>query len=211
MIKAHKIRLHPTPEQATSLRRACGTRRFVYTWGLAAWKKQYQEYKEGKREKKPTANALKKHCQARRETEFRWTFDVTKCVIEGAFDDGADAFSRCLKGQNQSPTFQKKNKSRESLYVANAPLSGGDPWMVVPVLGQVRMDKQHTAGTLPQKIRNTHTYKRGLGKGNLTESLRVVLPDPNQKPGKRRNERKQVPCCSVKIMGAPFGMSGGYG
>lgn len=59
-IKAHKIRLNPTPEQEEYLRRAAGTRRFVYNWGLAEWKKQYQEYKEGKREKKPTTLALKK-------------------------------------------------------------------------------------------------------------------------------------------------------
>jgi putative transposase len=59
-IKAHKIRLNPTPEQEKYLRQAAGTRRFVYNWGLAEWNKQYKEYKEGKREKKPTALALKK-------------------------------------------------------------------------------------------------------------------------------------------------------
>jgi len=60
--------------------------------GLSQWNKQYALYKEGKREKKPTANALKKHFQAVREKEFPWTFEVTKCVIEGAFDDLDDAF-----------------------------------------------------------------------------------------------------------------------
>jgi putative transposase len=57
--------------------------------------------------------------------------------------------------------------------------------MVVPVLGQFLMDKQQADGTLPQQIRNKHTYKRGLGKVNMTESLRFVAPAPNQKPGKR--------------------------
>jgi putative transposase len=32
MIKAHKIRLHPTPEQAHYFARAAGTARFVYNW-----------------------------------------------------------------------------------------------------------------------------------------------------------------------------------
>jgi putative transposase len=114
MIKAHKIRLNPTPEQEDYLRRACGTRRFVYNWGLSQWNKQYALYKEGKREKKPTANELKKQFQAIREKEFPWTFEVTKCVIEGAFDDLDDAFSRFFKGQNKYPTFKKKGKSRES-------------------------------------------------------------------------------------------------
>jgi putative transposase len=32
MIKAHKIRLHPTPEQATYFAKAAGTARFVWNW-----------------------------------------------------------------------------------------------------------------------------------------------------------------------------------
>ena len=165
MIKAHKIRLNPTPEQANYLRRACGTRRFVYNWGLAEWKKQYKEYKEGKREKKPNANELKKHFQAIREKEFRWTFDVTKCVIEGAFDDVADAFSRFLKGQNEYPTFKKKNKSRESFYIANDKFSLGDHWIVVPVLGRFLMDKQEANGILPQRIRNKNRVQARTRQG----------------------------------------------
>ncbi|GLV54092.1 transposase [Dictyobacter sp. S3.2.2.5] len=210
MIKAHKIRLHPTPEQEDYLRRAAGTRRFVYNWGLAEWNKQYAEYKEGKREKKPTANALKKHFQAIREKDFPWTFEVTKCVIEGAFEDLGDAFSRFFKGQNDHPTFKKKNKSRESFYVANDKFSVGDHWIVVPVLGQFLLDKQQADGTLPQKIRNKTKYKRGLGKVNMAESLRFVVADSSQKAGTWRNEKKKVLCSSVKMVGATIGLSGGY-
>ena len=32
MVKAHKIRLNPTPEQEVYFRKACGTARFVYNW-----------------------------------------------------------------------------------------------------------------------------------------------------------------------------------
>ena len=81
-IKAHKIRLNPTPEQEEYLRRAAGTRRFVYNWGLAEWKKHYAEYKEGQREKKPNANALKKQFQAIREKDFRWTNVSFICLIK---------------------------------------------------------------------------------------------------------------------------------
>jgi putative transposase len=74
-IKAHKIRRNPTPEQENYLRRACGTRRFVYNWGLAEWNKQYALYKEGKQEKKPTASALKKQFQAIRLLPEMWSGD----------------------------------------------------------------------------------------------------------------------------------------
>lgn len=209
-IKAHKIRLNPTPEQEDYLRRAAGTRRFVYNWGLTEWKKQYQEYQEGTREKKPTANALKKHFQAIRAQEFPWTFAVTKCVIEGAFADLGDAFSRFFRGQNDYPTFKKKNKSRDSFSLANDKFSFGDHWMVVPVLGQFLLDKSLANGTLPQKIRNKNKYKRGLGKINMAESLRFVVPDPRKKQGKWRNERKKVSSSSVKILSATIGRSGGF-
>jgi putative transposase len=209
-INAHKIRLNPTPEQENYLRRAAGTRRFVYNWGLAEWNKQYAEYKDGKREKKPTANALKQQFQALRDTTYPWTQDVTKCVIEGAFADLNDAWTRYFKGQNERPTFKKKHKCRESFSIANDKFTVGPNWIVVPVLGRFLMQKQEVTGVLPHKIRNTNAYKRGLGKVNMAESLRFVVPDPNQKPGKRRNECKKVPCSSVKILGATIGTSGGY-
>src|SRR5215472_8738083 len=209
-ITAHQIHLHPTPEQEAYLRRATGTRRFVYNWGLAAWNQQYAEYKEGKREQKPSANALKKQFQAMRETDYPWTLEVTKCVIEGAEARLGDAWTRYFKGQNQRPKFKKKHKCRESFSIANDTFTIGDHWIMVPVLGRFLLEQQEANGTLPATIRNKHQYKRGLGKVNMAESLRFVVPDPNQKVGTRRNARKHVPCSSVKLLGATIGMSGGY-
>ncbi len=53
MIKAHKIRLHPTSEQANYFTRAAGTARFVFNGALAEWKAQYEAGG------KPNATALK--------------------------------------------------------------------------------------------------------------------------------------------------------
>ena len=41
MILAHKIRLYPTSEQETALKKAAGCSRFAYNWGLAKWKEMY--------------------------------------------------------------------------------------------------------------------------------------------------------------------------
>ena len=86
----------------------------------------------------------------------------------------------------------------------------GDHWIIVPVLGRFLLVQQEANGTLPATIRNKHQYKRGLGKINMAESLRFVVPDPNQQVGKWRNARKQVPCASVKLLGATIGLTGGY-
>ena len=37
MIRAHKIRLNPTPDQAIYFRKAAGTKRFVYNQALELW------------------------------------------------------------------------------------------------------------------------------------------------------------------------------
>src|SRR5438874_13429297 len=86
MIKAHKIRLHPTPEQANYFARAAGTARFVFNWAVAEWKTQYEAGG------KPSAKALKKQFNAIRREQFPWTYETTKCAIEGAFMDVAAAF-----------------------------------------------------------------------------------------------------------------------
>ncbi len=62
MIRAHKIRLHPTEEQKHYFAKATGTARFVWNWALSEWNRQYQAGG------KPTALALKKQFNAiRRE------------------------------------------------------------------------------------------------------------------------------------------------
>ena len=85
MIKAHKIRLHPTPEQATYFAKAAGTARYTFNWALAEWKRQYQAGE------KPSALTLRTQFHALRKQELPWTYDVTKCVIPaGAIADDAE-------------------------------------------------------------------------------------------------------------------------
>src|SRR5256885_1914494 len=107
MKTAHKIRMNPTPEQVEYLKRACGTRRFIYNWGREQWEAQYQAYK-AEREiipekqhvlKPPHALALKKQFHAIREAAYPWTYDVTKCVVEGAFDDLGRAYTNFFAGR----------------------------------------------------------------------------------------------------------------
>ena len=70
------------------------TRRFIYNWGREQWEKQYHAYKQERETtpeqervlKAPTALALKKQFNMIRHESYPWTGDVTKCVVEGAFD-----------------------------------------------------------------------------------------------------------------------------
>ncbi len=138
MIKAHKIRLHPTPEQANYFERAAGTARFVFNWALSEWKRQYEAGE------KPSALALKKQFNALRKEQFPWSYEVTKCAIEGAFIDVAAAFKNFFEGRKAGrktgyPKFKSKKRSRPSFYLANDKFTVGDHWIDVPKLGRVNM------------------------------------------------------------------------
>src|SRR6266496_5284118 len=88
MQRAHRIRLNPTPEQEAYFRKAAGTARFVYNWGLAEIKRALQEGRQPQHalDLKARFNAIK------RET-FPWVYEVTKCAVEGAFRNLAAALT----------------------------------------------------------------------------------------------------------------------
>ena len=138
MIKAHKIRLHPTSEQANYFARAAGTARFTFNWALAEWRRQYEAGG------KPNAMVLKKQFNAIRKEQFPWTYEVTRCAVEGAFMDVAAAFKNFFEGRKAGrktgyPQFKSKKRSRQSFYLANDKFTVGDHWIDVPKLGRVNM------------------------------------------------------------------------
>jgi putative transposase len=101
MIRAHKIRLNPTSEQANSFARATGVARFVWNWALAEWNRQYEAGE------KPTALKLKKQCNAIRREQFPWTWDVTKNTSDQPFLDLGKAFT----DPHQNATIQQTRQT----------------------------------------------------------------------------------------------------
>ncbi|MDZ4770038.1 MAG: transposase [Chloroflexota bacterium] len=148
MIRSHRIRLNPTPEQAVYFAKAAGTRRFIFNWGLAEWKRQYDAGE------KSSALALKKQFNTIRKEQFPWSYDVTKCVIEGAFRDLASAFKNFFEGIKSGskvgyPRFKQKKRSREGFYLANDKFDVSGHWLKVPKLGLVNMaEKLRFAGKI---------------------------------------------------------------
>jgi putative transposase len=131
MIKTHKIRLHPTPEQANYFARAAGTSRFVWNWALAEWNRQYEAGE------KPTALKLKKQFNEIRREQFPWTWEVTKNASDQPFLDLGKAFTAFFEGKARHPRFKSKKRSKPSFYLANDQLELGDHRMWIPKLGWV--------------------------------------------------------------------------
>jgi len=133
MIKAHKIRLHSTPEQAVYFAKAAGTARFVWNWALAEWNQQYEAGL------KPTALKLKKQFNQMRRERFPWTWEVTKNASDQPFLDLGKAFTAFFEGRARRPKFKSKKRSKPSFYLANDQFELGDHRIWVPKLGWVNM------------------------------------------------------------------------
>ncbi len=133
MIKAHKIRLHPTPEQANYFARAAGTSRFVWNWALAEWNRHYEAGE------KPTALKLKKQFNEIRREQFPWTWEVTKNASDQPILDLGKAFTAFFEGKAGRPRFKSKKRSKPSFYLANDQFELGDHRIWVPKLGWVNM------------------------------------------------------------------------
>ncbi len=143
MIKAHKIRLNPTPEQEVYFRKAAGTARFVYNWGLAAWKAHKAEHPG----QAHGALALKKDFNAIKATQFPWVYEVAKDVCEGAFFNLAAALknyfeSKSGKRQGKTvgfPRLKSKKNRRQSFRLNNDRIHVDSHSLYVPKLGWVNM------------------------------------------------------------------------
>jgi len=172
MIKAHKIRLNPTPEQAVYFAKAAGTSRFVWNWALAEWHRRYEAGE------KPTAFKLKKQFNEIRREQFPWTWEVTKNASDQPFLDLGKAFTAFFEGKARRPRFKSKKRSKPSFYLANDQLELGDHRIWIPKLGWVNM---------AENLR----FKGKVAGARITKtadwwfvSIQVELPDalPEKKP-----------------------------
>ncbi len=143
MIRAHQIRLNPTLEQEVYFRKAAGTARFVYNWGLAEWKR-HKAIHPGEEH---GAMALKKDFNALKADQFPWVYEVAKDVAEGAFTNLAAALKNYFDSKNGKrkgdkvgfPKFRSKKNKRQSFRLNNDKIDVADHALKVPKLGWVNM------------------------------------------------------------------------
>src|SRR5712691_7057332 len=177
MIRAHKIRLHPTSAQANYFARAAGTARFVWNWALAEWNRQYEAGE------KPTALKLKKQFNEIRREQFPWMWEVTKNASDQSFLDLRKAFTVFFEGlktgkRKGRPKFKSKKRSKPSFYLANDQFELGDLKIWIPKLGWVNMAENLRFKGKIKGARITKTAEWWF------VSITVEIPDeqPDKKP-----------------------------
>jgi putative transposase len=143
MIFAHKIALDLTQEQEAYCRRAAGTARLCYNWGLAEWTRQYHAGE------KPTAATLKVQWNAIKYERYPWLADIHRdahaqpfanlhAAFQTFFQNIKDRKAGKTKRKVGYPTFKKKGH-HDSFYIANDKLQIQGKRVRIPVLGWVRM------------------------------------------------------------------------
>lgn len=140
MIRAHKIRLNPTPDQEVYLRKAVGIARFTYNWGLAEWQRQYAEGL------KPNAAGLKKQFNAIKGEQFPFVGEVLRDASNTGFEKLGKAFKNFFDSATGKrsdkigyPKFKSKKRSKQSFSMANDKFYVEDYNLHVPRLGFVNM------------------------------------------------------------------------
>jgi IS605 OrfB family transposase len=166
MMRAHKIRLNPTPEQANYFARAAGTSRFVWNWALAEWNRHCEAGE------KPTALKLKKQFNQIRREQFPWTWEVTKNASDQPFLDLGKAFTAFFGGSARRPKFKSKKRSKSSFYLANDQFELGDHRIRIPKLGWVNMAENLRFSGKVTGARVTKTADWWF------VSIQVELPEP---------------------------------
>jgi putative transposase len=150
MLRAHKIKLDPTQEQATYFAKACGVARHAYNWALAEWQRQYEAGG------KPNEAALRRQYNDIKPVEFPWALEVTKCAPQQAIKNAGTAYKNFFnrvkngtKGKEAGyPKFKKKGVP-DSFRADNGPQTKGTSAVPVdgkkirlPVIGWVKMHEE---------------------------------------------------------------------
>ena len=135
--------LNPSPEQELYFRKAAGTARFVYNWGLAKW----QRHKAAYPGQAHGVMAIKKDFNAHKGQHYPWGYEVAKDVAEGAFTNLSAARKNYYDSQNGQrkgarvgfSRFKAGKNDRQSFHLNNDKFKVSDHSLYVPKLGWVNM------------------------------------------------------------------------
>lgn len=174
---AHKIELDLRENERIYCCQAAGTARFAYNWALVKWQEQYQEFKEGERDKKPHEALLRKEFNAIKKEEFPWIYQISKIVPQQAIKNLGKAYKDFLDKKKGFPKFKKKYK-RDSFYIDNENFS------ISPCGRMIKIPKIKEWINMKEAFRFHHlnpklvsaTISRTADKWFV--SIAVELPDP---------------------------------
>ena len=169
MQRAYKVELKPTQQQIQKINQSFGVCRWFYNHYLAKNQSLYQDFKNGKTDKKKafmSANEFDKYInnEVKILDEYKWINDCGSKARKKAICNGELSFKKFFKGQAKFPKFKKKGKSNVSLYF---PKNSKTDWEIerhrikIPTLKWVRLKEFGYISTNAKVINGTVTERAG--------------------------------------------------
>lgn len=135
MLKATKVRIYPTPEQAEFLNRQFGATRFVYNKALHIINSQYKRHGLKLNAKKDLKPLL---VMAKKSRKYHWLNAFDSIALQQACINLDKAFQNFFapKLPARYPTFKRKHGKQSSYHCMSVKV--GDNWIKVPKLEPVK-------------------------------------------------------------------------
>lgn len=128
---SHRIQLNPNKKQIEYFTKACGVARFAYNWAL----------EQSKSQEKLNLPELKKEFNKIKKEQFPWIYEVHKDANQQVFSDLNKSFIRFFKKQSKYPKFKNKHRNN-SFYVSNDKFRVEGRYIILPVIGSVKMTEE---------------------------------------------------------------------
>src|SRR5690554_257149 len=140
MLKATKVRIYPTPEQADFLNQQFGAVRFAYNKALHIISSQYKRHGlklKAKKDLKPLLAVAKK------SRKYHWLKDFDSIALQQACINLDKAFQSFFdpKLASRHPKFKRKHGRQSSYHCMS--VDCGDNWIKVPKLKQPIKARMH--------------------------------------------------------------------
>lgn len=141
-VKGFKIRLKPTKEQETLIKKSMGVSRFVYNWCLTAQSNSDKFIRDNELRKELT--------QLKKTKEYYWLAEVGSNVIKQSAKDLCSAYKRYFNHISNKPVFKKKGNSN-SFYVNYESMKRTEIGVRCEKLGNIK-----TSERLPKLAKDKH-------------------------------------------------------
>ncbi|MCV6588703.1 MAG: transposase [Marinobacterium sp.] len=135
MLRATKVRIYPTPEQAEFLNRQFGAARFVYNKALHIIRSQYRRHGTKLRAKKDLKPLL---AVAKKSRKYQWLKDFDSIALQQACINLDKAFQNFFdpKLPARYPKFKRKHGKQSSYHCMS--VSAGENWIKVPKMRPIK-------------------------------------------------------------------------
>lgn len=135
MLKATKVRIYPTPEQAEFLNRQFGAVRFCYNTGLRIMSHRYKRHGQSLSAKHDLKKLLP---VAKKSRKYGWLKEADSIALQQACINLDHAFQRFFDAKQKAgyPRFKSKRGKQSSYHCVGVKV--GDDWIKVPKVGLVR-------------------------------------------------------------------------